>query len=71
MIKEGISLRRLTRAERAAAAAVLTAAASVAGTGITLLQRHSRLMAQKAAAMFREDENEKDSEAEVNKKEES
>ena len=71
MIKEGISLRRLTGAERAAAAAVLTAAASVAGTGITLLKKHSRLMAHKAAAMFREDENEASSGTDENKKEES
>lgn len=49
-------MRRLTKTERAAAAAVLAMAAGVAGTGITLLKKHTRLMAQKAASVFKEDE---------------
>lgn len=45
-------MRRLTKAEKAAAAAVLAAAAGVAGAGITLMKRYTRLMAAKAAARF-------------------
>lgn len=48
-------MRRLTKTEKAAVAAVLAAAAGVAGAGITLLKKHSRLMAQKAASMFKDD----------------
>ncbi|MDD2959533.1 MAG: hypothetical protein PHE06_11360 [Lachnospiraceae bacterium] len=56
-------MRRLNKAEKAAAAAVLAMAAGVAGTGITLLKKHTRLLAQKAAAMFgNDDTEEKDSE---------
>lgn len=55
-------MRRLTKAERAAAAAVLAMAVSVAGTGIKLLKKHSRLIAEKAAAYFREDEETAESE---------
>lgn len=45
-------MRRLTKTERAAAAAVLAMAASVAGAGAALLKKHTRLMAQKAASLF-------------------
>lgn len=47
-------MRRLTKAEKAAAAAVLAAAAGVAVTGISLLKKHAKFMAKKAAAAFRE-----------------
>lgn len=49
-------MRRLTKTERAAAAAVLAMAATVAGTGISLLKKHTRMMSQKAAAHFKEEE---------------
>ncbi|MDO5345543.1 MAG: hypothetical protein Q4E91_07345 [Lachnospiraceae bacterium] len=51
-------MRRLTKTEKAAAAAVLAMAASVAGTGIVLMKKYTRLMLQKAAAKF-QDEDEK------------
>ena len=47
---------RLTKVERAAAGAVLAIAASVAGAGISLLRRHGRYMARKAAAAFRDED---------------
>ena len=45
-------MHRLTKAEKAAEAAVLAAAAGVAGAGVTLMKRYTRLMAAKAAARF-------------------
>lgn len=48
-------MRRLTKTEKAAAAAVLAMAASVAGTGAALLKKHTRLMAAKAASMFKDE----------------
>lgn len=49
-------MRRLTKTEQAAAAAVLTMAAAVAGTGISLLKKQARLMSQRAAAHFKDQE---------------
>lgn len=49
-------MRRLTKTERAAAMAVLAMAASVAGAGVALLKKHTRMMAEKAASVFKEDE---------------
>lgn len=49
-------MRRLTKAERAAMAAVLTVTATVAATGISLLKKHAKFMAKKAAATFKEEE---------------
>lgn len=57
-------MRRLTKTEKAAAAAVLAMAATVAGTGISLLKKHARLMSQKAAATFKDDD-EPDAEEEM------
>ena len=62
--KKGEEMKRLTKTEKAAAAAVLAMAATVAGTGISLLKKHARLMSQKAAATFKDDD-EPDAEAEM------
>ncbi len=45
-------MRRLTKAERMAAMAVIGAAAAVTGAGVTLLKKHARYMTRKAAAFF-------------------
>ena len=62
--KQGEEMRRITKTEKAAAAAVLAMAATVAGTGISLLKKHARLMSQKAAATFKDDD-EPDAEEEM------
>ena len=49
-------MRRLTKTERAAAAAVLAAAATVAVTGYRLLKKHTLYLVHKAAAVFHDDE---------------
>ena len=49
-------MRRLTKNEKAAAAAVLTLAAAVAGAGISLLKKHIRMINQKAAAAFQDED---------------
>lgn len=45
-------MRKLTKTERAAATAVLAMAAGAACSGAALLKKHTRLLAQKAAARF-------------------
>ncbi|MBO7711816.1 MAG: hypothetical protein J6S83_15205 [Lachnospiraceae bacterium] len=49
---------RLTKLERKAAAAVLVMTATVVVSGVRLLKKHSRYMAQKAAAFFRDEKDE-------------
>ena len=46
------------RAERMAAMAVLAAAAAVAGAGVKLAKKHTVWLMQKAAATFKDDEDE-------------
>ena len=47
---------RLTKAERAAAMAVVTMTAAVVTAGVKLIRRHTDYMLQKAAAHFKDDE---------------
>ena len=49
---------RLTKLERKAAAAVLVMTATVVVSGVRLLRKHSRYMAQKAAAFFKDEKDE-------------
>ena len=49
-------MRRLSKAERAAALAVAAAAVSVAGTGYKLIKKHSEYVIKKAAAFFKNDQ---------------
>ncbi len=51
-------MRRLTRAERAAAMAVLGMAAATTAAGVKLLARHTRILAEKAAAHFQDEDEE-------------
>lgn len=52
---------RLTKLERKAAAAVLVMTATVVVSGVRLLRKHSRYMAQKAAAFFKDEKDEETS----------
>ena len=49
---------RLTRAERKAALAVLAMTGAVVVSGIKLLKKHTKYMTQKAAAFFKDGEDE-------------
>ena len=55
-----IFMRRLTKAEKAAAAAVIGMTVTVAGAGIKLLKKHARYMAMKAAAFFDKEKEDKE-----------
>ena len=49
-------MRRLTKAEKAAAMAVISMAAAAAASGAALLKGYARYMARKAASRFPMDE---------------
>ncbi len=61
---------RLTKAERKAAAAVLTMAAAVTVSGIRLLKKHTQYLAAKAAAHFSEEDDAEQEPAEEKSEEE-
>lgn len=48
-------MRRISKAERAAALAVAAAAVTVAGTGYKLIKKHTAYVIQKATAFFKND----------------
>lgn len=60
---------RLTKLERKAAAAVLVMTATVVVSGVRLLRKHSRYMAQKAAAFFKDEKDEDNAQEAVNAEE--